>query len=619
MVCTDRDPGDLRSVFPGARSAPRAGAIDDARSGRRNAGVVHETDAARGRSRLHVRLPAYPKKTMATTFRANVERGNAKFLSATPVQPQLRNASGRLVRAGASGRRFRRDVRDLADAGFRLAKTLRRLESAAKARVRRRADEIARRQTADAHAEVSRGRLQFSQRKAEDLLRAETETLRRTVSRLLRCRSSTVVFGANRDQSEQLSPAEAATIDELGCAIYEREKVPSEQTARPLDRSERRARLAGAERRSAAGFSRGFLPDNPGDELFVHRQIQTHQIASVKKKLKVLVLFDGVQPTPIDADLSEEMKTEDWQTEANVMSALKELGHIPEHLAIFDDVDLVRQKMESFQPDVLFNLVEQFKNNPGFDQNIVSLLEMQGVPFTGCGSTGMTLCKHKGISKKILGHHGILTPNFVVIPRGQRIGGPRKLKFPILVKPVKEEASYGISRASFVETDESFRERVGFVHEKYSSDAIAEEYIEGRELYVSIMGNTRLTVFPMRELMFREVPPNEPRIATYKAKWDEKYRKRWGLEGQFAENLDAALVKEIEKICKDIYRLLTIDGYARIDLRLTADKKPYFIEANPNPHLAADEDFAQSALKAWLRYPQLIQAIVRLGMRMARG
>lgn len=339
----------------------------------------------------------------------------------------------------------------------------------------------------------------------------------------------------------------------------------------------------------------------------------------MKKKLKVLVLFDGVQPTPIDADLSEEMKTEDWQTEANVMSALKELGHIPEHLAIFDDVDLVRQKMESFQPDVLFNLVEQFKNNPGFDQNIVSLLEMQGVPFTGCGSTGMTLCKHKGISKKILGHHGILTPNFVVIPRGQRIGGPRKLKFPILVKPVKEEASYGISRASFVETDESFRERVGFVHEKYSSDAIAEEYIEGRELYVSIMGNTRLTVFPMRELMFREVPPNEPRIATYKAKWDEKYRKRWGLEGQFAENLDAALVKEIEKICKDIYRLLTIDGYARIDLRLTADNKPYFIEANPNPHLAADEDFAQSALKAWLRYPQLIQAIVRLGMRMARG
>jgi len=301
------------------------------------------------------------------------------------------------------------------------------------------------------------------------------------------------------------------------------------------------------------------------------------------------------------------------------MAARGELGHTAEHLAIFDEVDLVRQKMESFAPDVLFNLVEQFKNNPGFDQNIVSLLEMQGVPFTGCGSTGLTLCKHKGISKKILGHHGIPTPSFVVIPRGQRIGGPRQLKFPILVKPVKDEASYGISRASFVQNEEQFRERIAFIHEKHKSDAIAEEYIDGRELYVSIMGNTRLRVLPIRELVFREVPANEPKIATYKAKWDEEYRKRWGLDGQFAEDLDPALVKEIEQMCKDIYRLLTIDGYARIDLRLTADNKIYFIEANPNPHLAADEDFAQSAAKAGLKYPQLIQAIIRLGMSPSRA
>jgi D-alanine-D-alanine ligase len=339
----------------------------------------------------------------------------------------------------------------------------------------------------------------------------------------------------------------------------------------------------------------------------------------VKKKRKVLVLFDGVQPTPIDADLSEEMKTEDWQTEANVMAALGELGYTAEHLAIFDDVDLVRQKMESFEPDVLFNLVEQFKNNPGFDQNIVSLLEMQGVPFTGCGSTGLTLCKHKGISKKILGHHGIPTPNFVVIPRGQRIGQSRQLKFPILVKPVKDEASYGISQASLVKDEDQFRDRIAFIHEKHKSDVIAEEYIDGRELYVSILGNTRLQVFPIRELVFREVPPNEPKIATYKAKWDEEYRKRWGLDGLFAEDLDPALVTAIQKMCKDIYRLLTIDGYARIDLRLAPDNKIYFIEANPNPHLAADEDFAQSAEKGGLKYPQLIDAIIRIGMKTVRA
>ena len=339
----------------------------------------------------------------------------------------------------------------------------------------------------------------------------------------------------------------------------------------------------------------------------------------MKRKLKVLVLFDGISPTTLDQDFSAEMKTEDWKTEANVLTALGALGYTAEHLAIFDDLDLLRQKLENFAPDVLFNLVEEFKNNPGFDQNIVSLLEMQGVPFTGCGATGLTLCKHKGISKKILSYHRIHVPNFVVIPRGQRIARPKRLKFPILVKPLKEEASYGISQASFVETDEQFRERAAFIHEKHDADVIAEEYIVGRELYVSVMGNLRLSVFPIREMVFREVPPNEPKIATYRAKWDEEYRKRWGLKNQFAEGLDPALVAHIEQTCKRIYRLLTIDGYARIDLRLTAANEVYFIEANPNPILAEDEDFALSAGKAGLPYPQLIDRIIRHGMKTVRG
>jgi D-alanine-D-alanine ligase len=339
----------------------------------------------------------------------------------------------------------------------------------------------------------------------------------------------------------------------------------------------------------------------------------------VKKKLKVLALFDAIRPTKIDQDLSKEMKTEDWKTEANVLTALGTLGHATEHLAIFDNLDLLRQKMESFAPDVIFNLADQFKNNRGFDQNIASLLEMQGVPFTGCGATGLVLSKHKGTSKKILGYHHIHVPNFVVIPRGQRIARLKKPKFPMLVKPVKEEASYGISQASFVTSDEQFRERVAFLHESHDCDVIAEEYIEGRELYVSVMGNAKLTVFPIRELVFREVPPNEPKIATYRAKWDEEYRKRWGLQNQFPEDLPPALVAETEDICKRIYRLLTIEGYARIDLRLTADNKLYFIEANPNPILAEDEDFAQAAAKAGLPYPKLIDRIIGIGMKTVRG
>jgi D-alanine-D-alanine ligase len=338
----------------------------------------------------------------------------------------------------------------------------------------------------------------------------------------------------------------------------------------------------------------------------------------VKKKLKILALFDAIAPTSLDQDLSAELKTDDWKTEANVLAALDKLGHTTQHLAIFDDLDLLRQKLQSFQPDVIFNLADQFKNNRAFDQNIVSFLEMQGVPFTGCGSTGLTLCKHKGISKKILGYHRIHVPEFVTIARGKRIARPSRLRFPILVKPLKEEASIGISQASLVENDDQFKERVQFIHEKYDHDVIAEEYIEGRELYVSTMGNHRLQVFSIRELLFKEVPPDEPKIATYRAKWDEEYRKRWGLQNQFAEGLDPALATDIQERCKRIYHLLTIDGYARLDLRVTANHEVYFIEANPNPILAEDEDFAQSAMKSGLTYPQLIDRIIRLGLKATR-
>lgn len=336
------------------------------------------------------------------------------------------------------------------------------------------------------------------------------------------------------------------------------------------------------------------------------------------KKLKVLALFDAIGPTTLDQDLSTELKTADWKTEAAVLAALEELGYPHEQLAIFDDLDLLRQKLQTFTPDVIFNLADQFRNNRAFDQHIVSYLAMHDIPFTGCGSTGLTLCKHKAISKKILSYHRIHTPHFVTIPRGKRAVRPAHLKFPILVKPLKEEASYGISQASFVETDEQFRERVTFLHENTDNDVIAEEYIEGRELYVSLMGNHRLQVFPIRELVFREVPPDEPKIATYKAKWDEAYRQRWGLENRFAEGLEPALVRHIEDVCKRIYHLLTIDGYARLDLRLNAQNELYFIEANPNPVLAPDEDFAQSAMHTGLTYPRLIDRIARLGMSTLR-
>lgn len=339
----------------------------------------------------------------------------------------------------------------------------------------------------------------------------------------------------------------------------------------------------------------------------------------LKRGLRVLALFDLGEPIAFEQDISEELKSDAWKTEADVLAALRRLGCEVDTLVIHDDLGFIRRKLEQFPADVIFNLVEEFRNNRSFDQNIVSYLEVSGVPFTGCGSTGLTLCRHKGISKKILGYHRIRVPRFAVLPRGGRVTRPRELPFPILVKPLKEEASTGISQASFVENDDDFTERVTYVHEKLAQDVIAEEYIAGREFYVSILGNHRLEILPVRELLFREVPPDEPRIATYKAKWDDAYRERWGIGTDFVEGLDPALLRNIERTCRRIYHLLAIDGYARLDLRVTDRNEIVFIEANPNPFLAAGEDFALSAKKAGLDYPTLIARIVRLGLTAKRG
>lgn len=338
-----------------------------------------------------------------------------------------------------------------------------------------------------------------------------------------------------------------------------------------------------------------------------------------KRGLRVLALFDLGEPAALDQDFSDALRTEAWKTEADVLRALGSLGHEVQYQAIHDDTDLLRRKLQSFPADIIFNLVEEFRNNRSFDQNVASFLELTGVPFTGCGSTGLTLCRNKGISKKILGYHRIRVPQFAMIARGRRPVRPRWLPFPILVKPLKEEASTGISQASFVESDDAFRERVEFVHDKLGQDVIAEEYVDGRELYASMLGNHRVDVLPLRELLFREVPPDEPRIATYTAKWNDAYRKRWGIESRFAENLTPEVLRDIQRICRRIYHLLAIDGYARLDLRLTPQNEVVFIEANPNPFLAEGEDFALSAEKAGLDYPRLIERIVRLGLTAVRG
>jgi D-alanine-D-alanine ligase len=239
---------------------------------------------------------------------------------------------------------------------------------------------------------------------------------------------------------------------------------------------------------------------------------------------------------------------------------------------------------------------------------------MMGVPYTGSSPTGLTLCKNKGMAKELLAYHKIRVPNFAIFSPGAAIKKPPRLAYPLFIKPAEEEASYGISQDSFVENDEAFEERIRFIHERMNQAALAEEFIDGREIYVSLLGNERLRVFPFREVIFTQIPEGQPKFSTFKAKWDDAYRKRWGIQNVFAEPFPNGTGQRIVKICKAAYRALRIHGYGRIDLRVTPEGDVVMLEANPNPNLDRDDEFAQSGMKAGLSYERLIQHILRLAL-----
>ena len=330
------------------------------------------------------------------------------------------------------------------------------------------------------------------------------------------------------------------------------------------------------------------------------------------KKPRVLVLFDVGEPTSLDDDYTEDLKSPDWKTERHVLSALRKLGYPFAMLGVHDDTELIREMIDRYQPGVIFNMVEQFANSLGNEDRITSFLELQGVPVTGCGSTGITLCKDKVISKKILSYHNVRVPKFIVQQPGQLIEMRSGMNYPLIVKPAREEASYGISLKSVVNNEAELVNRVCFVHERFKQEALVEEFIEGREVYVGVIGNDRLQCLPAREMVWGEDVPAQARFASYKVKWDEDYRYRWDIYNRFLPSLDKTTRRRLEVTCKEIYRYLQLNGYARIDLRLTVENEIVFIEANPNPMLARDEDFAMSAKKAGLGYPKLIDRIISL-------
>jgi D-alanine-D-alanine ligase len=331
---------------------------------------------------------------------------------------------------------------------------------------------------------------------------------------------------------------------------------------------------------------------------------------------RVLLLFDLPYAVPEGYDYAEEFANpEGSYTENDVYKALLECGYDVHRLSLYDDVRPLVDAVRTLAPDVIFNLCDTFRGAPQYDKNIVATAELLGVPCTGASSGALFLCNDKALCKKILRFHRVRVPRFHTYYRRHRVYLPKTLKLPCIVKPLTEEASRGISQASVVDDEESFVARIAMIHERMDLDAIAEEYVEGRELYVSIIGDRALRVLPARELSFGQMDEDEPRIATYKAKWDAAYRKKWGIRNHFAKSLEADLEQHIADVCKRAYRALQIRSYARFDLRVTAGGNVYVIEPNANPCIAKDDELAQSAMKAGIKYPALIRRVVNQALR----
>ena len=335
------------------------------------------------------------------------------------------------------------------------------------------------------------------------------------------------------------------------------------------------------------------------------------------KRLRVLVL---VHPDLIPPESSKgytEQEINVWKTEYDVVSTLRASGHDVRPLGVKDELKPIREQIDTWKPHVVFSLLEEFHGEVIYDQHVASYLELIRVPYTGCNPRGLMLARGKDLSKTLVHYHRIPVPEFAVFPMRRKIRRPKRLALPLIVKSLNEDASYGISQASVVDSDEKLIERVTFIHERIGTAAIAEQYIEGREIYVGVLGNERLRVLPIWELRFENLAQGDWPIATEKAKHDPDYQERRGILHGPAKDLSPELYARIERSAKRIFRTLELDGYARIDFRLSNEGVPYFLEANPNPEIAESQEFASAALHDGLAYPDLLQGIVGLGLRRA--
>jgi D-alanine-D-alanine ligase len=331
------------------------------------------------------------------------------------------------------------------------------------------------------------------------------------------------------------------------------------------------------------------------------------------KKLRILALVHDHLVPPEDTTGIDILEAE-WKMEYDVIETLREIGHEVRVLGINDNLGGIRPTVGLFKPHIVFNLMEAFAGVTTFDQNVVSYLELLGLPYTGCNPRGLILARDKALSKKLLAYHRIRVPEFTVVRPGRKVALPKRLTFPLIVKSLFFEASTGISQASVVENYEQLAKRATFIHEKLGTAAIVEQFIDGRELYVGVIGNERLDVLPPWEMSFAQMPDNRWKIATERVKWSTQYQKKNGIMTDRAK-LDAPTIERMQRMAKRAYRALDLSGYARIDVRMDEDGRIYVLEANPNPNMAYGEDFTESAEAHGISYERLLDRLIALGLR----
>jgi D-alanine-D-alanine ligase len=334
------------------------------------------------------------------------------------------------------------------------------------------------------------------------------------------------------------------------------------------------------------------------------------------KRYRILLLVHEQLIPPTDIDGLSEKEIDVFRSEYNVYSTLCNLGHDVRVVGVLDRLSELRDTVKTWKPHVVFNMLDEFHGIPAYEQYVVAYLEMIRQRYTGCNPRGLMLSRDKVLTKQVLASHRIATPAFHLFRYGARFKEPRKgkLEFPLFVKSATEDASLGIAQASIVEDMTKLRERVEFIHEKVQSDALVEEYIDGRELYVGVLGNKRLTTLPVWELDFGTLAEKHAGIATRRVKWDREYQKKHGIKTGLAQGLSKAETEKLARLAKRIYRSLHMCGFARLDLRMRDDGKVFLLEANANPDLTHGEDLAESASSAGINYEALVSRIVSLGM-----